>query len=50
MSVIQWADYDKDHHEVGLKGSDFQTVVCTINLIGRKVWHVFSIYKMFIHF
>ena len=47
---IQWADYNTDHCEVMLKSSDFQTMVFTIDLKGRKLWVEFLFYRISIHF
>ena len=39
--IIQWADYHKNNHEVRLKGSDFQTVVFTIDNRDKIVVGIF---------
>ena len=48
--IIQWAEYHKNSNEVMLKGPDFQTVIFTMDLIGRKLWGEFSFYRISIHF
>ena len=37
-NIIQWVDYHKNCYEVRLKGPDYQIVIFTIDLTGRKLW------------
>ena len=41
IHIIQWVDYHKNCHEVRLKGLNYQIVVFTVDLIGRKLWWEF---------